>query len=57
MPTAGPETCLKVLEGLLERRGVLWLTVGAKTLTAEAPGKYVFLFHFVLLLFYLFLFF
>ena len=61
MPIAGPETYLEVLEGLLGRWGWLWLMVGARTLTAEAPGKYCYycyvLFCSVVIVFIFYLFF
>lgn len=34
-----PQTYLEVLSASWGSRGRLWLTVGARTLTEEAPGK------------------
>ena len=41
----GPETYLEVLEAYWGRRGMLWLTLGTRTLIEEAPGKFL-LFNF-----------
>ena len=63
VPTAGPETYLEVLEGLLERQGWAVAHCGGKDTDSRDPRKifllllfFISLFHFVqLLLFLLFI--
>lgn len=48
MPTADPESYLEVLSASWGGRGRLWLTVGARTLTEEAPRKYSYYYYYFL---------